>query len=1082
MARMNDKATMNQVDDGYPSGLKWDTAMAVAIGALACVLFWLTRSIGLAAGVPAYSVASALPGSASPMVLNPFWAALAAACGGDAGLLTGLNALFGGASAGVLAFVVSRVRYAVHDRHDEDEGRREHQARYLSGATAGLFLTLAVPTWVAATRTVPEMFHLFLLMAALWVFSEYQRAGSPKRLWALGALCGAGAAEFPTFWLLAPFLAVLVARAQLQRAEFRWKTMVATAAWAVLAAAAAYAWAGWRVAGMDILRLQGVDGFWSGLWWFAKLQGRWMFVATRGTGFLLSLSLTLLPWGILFLLRAKKPAWRYSAWVVVLRMLVLAACMCVAWDAPLTSWRFFGMGYLMVTPVAILAACTGYVAGEFWVMGQQREHRKAGVGQPLRTLLGWVGALMPVAVLAAGVWNWPVVDTRPGAVANAAVSDVAGRLGNADIVLSDGALDDLLAMETKRRGLDVLVVPLPATGTAAYRKWLEETRFTDTRSQSLLELGFGPFLQDFARSGGRDRLALLGGGDRFRDLGEPVPDGLLNRFAADAPYGEELTALVEGQRPFWKAAAAIGEGGGPEWAKKRRMRENPLEPFARYVRLSASKQANNAACALLDEGRREEGENVLLLAREIAPENRSVLLNLLMLAQGRGETNSVYRTEWDDFIAGNRDGRVLWELADRYGYIHNAGMLIRQGMMWAVSGKPRRAEAELRRSQGSGGKKEIDSSLKAFLGRMYLLNHDQERGEEYYQQVLAEKPGDPDAILALARLDIQRGDLDAAKEKFAQLEAAGVPAERLSFDRALLAAAGGDTRGALSRLAKLGHEQPGNVLIPALTAVLALEAGNAETADKAIDSMRRMSNKSLQLRLFLAHVLIMKRDWAGARGELEPLTRMNPGNAKIWEALLQVDHAERKRDQAEDHVRVLLTLEPENALGNLILASIQRDRGQLALAESSYRTALRSERRPDVLNDLADLLLHKGMAAVEPRNTEAALSEATALLDEALSLRPGYLTALATRAEVHLVRGNLDAAEADLQKVLAEVPDNTLAMFLSARLYAQRGNYAAARDLADTIDAHRDAMPPDMLEPFRAFQAELKKQAGERNP
>ena len=90
------------------------------------------------------------------------------------------------------------------------------------------------------------------------------------------------------------------------------------------------------------------------------------------------------------------------------------------------------------------------------------------------------------------------------------------------------------------------------------------------------------------------------------------------------------------------------------------------------------------------------------------------------------------------------------------------------------------------------------------------------------------------------------------------------------------------------------------------------------------------------------------------------------------------------------------------------------------------------------------------------------------------------MTALATRAEVNLVQGNLDAAETDLQKVLAEAPGNVLGMFLSARLYERRGNYAAALDLASTIESRRDAMPPEMLAEFRAFQAELKKRDGER--
>jgi len=1068
---MNDKETTNRVDDGYPAGLKHAAGWACVPAVLAGVAYGLTVGGGVAPGLPARAVASAFADGATPAVLDPAWTALAAALDGNAAALSWLSAACGVLCVWILSFVMTRVRYAVHDRHDADEGRREHQARVLSGLVAGLFLAFSVPTWVAATRSLPDMFHLLWLMLALLVFSEYQRAGGTWRLVLLGVAWGAGLAEFPTFWILLPFAAVMVVRAQLQRAEFSWRATLWAAAAVVAAGLAGYAWAGWRAGAIPILGLQGVSGFWSGLWCFLKQQGRWLFVATHGTGFLLSFSLTLLPWGILFLLRSKKPAWRHSAWVVALRLLVLAACMGALWGAPMTTWHFFGISYLMLTPAAILAGCLGYVAGDFWVTGQLREHRGAGVGQPLRSTLGIVGALLLPVVLAAGAWNWPVADARPGAVAVAAASDALDRLGGADTVIGDGALDDVMLLEARGREKDFFLVSAPMTPHAYYRKWLAETRFTDDRSRALLDLGFGPFLQDYLqRDGNASRTAMIGGGGLWADWGELVPDGLLVRFEGEQPAGDGLTALVESQKPFWKAAAA-DIGNLPAWAAKRRDRENPEMPFVRYVKMSASRQANNAAFLLLDEGREAEAEEILLLAREIAPDNPSVLLNLLTLANGRGETNSVYRAEWDEFMAGQRDDRVLWSLRDRFGYVHNAGMLIRQGMMWAVSGRPRQAEAELRRSRPGGPQGETGLALKAFLGRMYMFSNDPGRGEEFYREILAERPGDPDATFALAKLDIQRGHLAEAKEKLAALEAAGVEPGRLALERVLIQAAEGDVRGALDRLGRMRAERPDDVLPHAVAAVLAQDSGDAELFEKAVESLKRLPSKSLQLRLFLAQLMLERQDWAGARMELETLTRMNPANARVWEALVRADFAERKREQAEDHVRVLLTLEPENALGNLMLASFQRERGQLALAESSYRTALKSERRPATLNDLADLLLHKGRDGRHP----GALAEARALLDEAVSSQPDYLTAYATRAELNLETGDLDGAEADIQKVVSAASDSPLSMFLSARLYSERGNFAAARDLADSIEARRDAMPPETLEEFRAFQAELKR-------
>ncbi|MBR6021302.1 MAG: tetratricopeptide repeat protein, partial [Kiritimatiellae bacterium] len=648
----------------------------------------------------------------------------------------------------------------------------------------------------------------------------------------------------------------------------------------------------------------------------------------------------------------------------------------------------------------------------------------------------------------------------------------AGRLSAGDTVLGDGVLDDMLMLAAADREDGApLVVTAPATGTASYRKWLAECHFTDTRSQALLDLGFGPFFQDFVRDGGGlGRVALLGSGERFRDLGEPIPEGVMNRLAAENPSGEALTALAAGQRAFWEKAVEIAEGASGGWARQRG-RGNPARPFLEYVRFTASKQANNVAFLMLDEGRDAEAEELLLLARRIAPENPSVLLNLLTLARRRGETDTPYEAEWAEFMEDHRDDRALWALADRFGYVHNAGMLIRQGMMWAVSGRPRLAEAELRRSERKAGREAASPELRSFLGRMYMFSGDLEKGEEFYKDVLAERPDDLDAIHALAKLDIQRGETAAAAEKLARLEELGVPPERLAFERVLLQAADGDPRGALRMLAPIGRDQPDNLLVPVLTAFLAQETGNTELLDKTIEGLRRRPNKPMKLRLYVAQLLMDRQDWAGARSELEPLTRMNPGDAKVWELLLRTDYAERKRELAEDHVRVLLTLEPENALGNLMLASFQRERGQLALAESSYRTALKSERRPETLNDLADLLIRKG----KDGRHEAALAEAAALLDEALAVRPGHLAALATRAELRLMRGELDAAETDIQRLLAEAPEAPEALLFSARLYAARGNDAAARDLAASLEARRDSMHPDVLEQFKEFQAELKK-------
>lgn len=176
MEGMNAKTESAVVDNGYPEGLKWGWAVACALGALAGALYWITASWAGQPGMPSVELAGAMGWGFEANPLNPLWAALVRWGGGAAGWATGISAVSGALAVGLLSFLTMRVRHSVHDRHDEDEGRREHAARYAGGVTAGLFLAGSIPFWVASTRTVPEAFHLALLLAAGLIFSEYQRA------------------------------------------------------------------------------------------------------------------------------------------------------------------------------------------------------------------------------------------------------------------------------------------------------------------------------------------------------------------------------------------------------------------------------------------------------------------------------------------------------------------------------------------------------------------------------------------------------------------------------------------------------------------------------------------------------------------------------------------------------------------------------------------------------------------------------------------------------------------------------------------------------------------------------------------
>ncbi len=317
----------------------------------------------------------------------------------------------------------------------------------------------------------------------------------------------------------------------LQRAEFSWPVLLRTGL-CLLPGLLLYLLNGKTLWSDPTSPLRGFDSMWTVIWYIWRDQWHLIVNAPQTTGFLLVLMLTVVPWGMLFLMRSKRPAWRYSFWQVFLRLVVLAAAAGALFNVPLSPWNFFGMTYLMATPYLILAACAGYVVGEFWVMGQVREHRNAGVGQPLRSVLGYVGLLMPAAFIAAGFLNLPVADGRAGtgmeAIARQVVDDLHGR----DVLLSNGVLDDSIRLLARQRGLDLTVITWPQTAAAPYRQLLAKS-FPEPRQQSLLQVSFGAFSAGFPRPGLRaspDRRPGLGGslarirlsGARSHDLPQRV--------------------------------------------------------------------------------------------------------------------------------------------------------------------------------------------------------------------------------------------------------------------------------------------------------------------------------------------------------------------------------------------------------------------------------------------------------------------------------------------------------------------------------------------------------------------------------
>jgi predicted Zn-dependent protease len=316
----------------------------------------------------------------------------------------------------------------------------------------------------------------------------------------------------------------------------------------------------------------------------------------------------------------------------------------------------------------------------------------------------------------------------------------------------------------------------------------------------------------------------------------------------------------------------------------------------------------------------------------------------------------------------------------------------------------------------------------------------------------------------LAGIAIRIEDFEQAEEWLTKAEAAGLSSEQLRFERAAIAVLKGKVDDALANLKALVKTDKENVRAWALLAFLTDDGSDPKTYEHALKTLSNLRGTSPEVRLTLAELYMNKKRWSDARSELDQVLRMNPRKVLAWEKLVMVDFHERKRDLAEDHVRVLLTLAPENYTGNLMLGSFQYARGQLALAESSYRAALKTRREPEVLNDLAYIIMLKG----------GAMEEARSLINEGLALEPSHPILLSTRGEINLREGRLDEAEQDLQQALSAMPENPQAMLLTAQLYAARGLEADALKLAETLAERASELPTEQQDELQKLIKRLR--------
>ena len=1032
----------------------WHVGAAVFAGALA--IYAKTLSWGAFPGLPTHELLLHLKMEPQPATLDLLWGVAVRLCARMpwapvSAWMGALSALFGAVAAGLLGWCMARTGYEVPDDPTRKTLEREAQARRLSGLVAGLYLGLSVPFWVASTRSLPETFHAAWLMAGAALYVQYRESGKKRYLALMGLAFGAGAAEYATLLLLLPVAAALAVLESLNWPSKRpWAAPLAFFG-GLLPGLGTY------VGVAHLLHRHGQGELFATRWdALARIFGDQF--ASIGevrfsAGFLVVAFLAAVPWLTAYAFSTRSP-WHHEAGQILSRLAIMGGLLAALANVAFSPWNLMGMQYLAVAPYLMMGASMGYMAGEFWILGERRTGMNESIGQRfMHRLSGAFALALPAATLACGAFGLRAADGREGAAVNAAAAEILDGFEGPTMLFCGGVLDDSVRIAVGERRQPVAVVSLPRIQSRAYLKTLAEQIRSEALAGPLERGAVDEFLENLMMAkGGMEAVAVLDFPDRFREYGYMVPEGYAYRMVSKEPTAEELVRLAEAQRPFWGRMAELAEHR-PDAA-------NPAGIYQRGLCLMASRVANNLGTALAERGEMERADEAFAAALRTYPDNFSALLNRLAAAARRGTAEEA---ELEAAVAERLEEMrgEQWALCDQYGYLWDARQWLGRGWAWALSGTPSVEEAA--RLKPKPAVAQEGSEARTFAEKAYLEWGRPKPTAIQLRTRLAKNPRDARAMIELGRLAMLEADWDVAEAHFAQAQAAGFAESEVQFDRAMLGYLKGDRDKAIREIERLTRATPGDARGWAALA-LATEPDDPRNAG-ALRALRGCGAADASARLVLASIQMGRGQWEAAKGELETAIQLDSGMTLPWEMLMAVAREMADAQLIQTCAQALMVRDPTHYVRFQNLGLERYRAGNVEGAADAFREGVRRRRDPTLLNNLAHVLLQLGSDK----------EEVLALAEEALAREPGSPTILNTRAEVLMAMGRIDEARRDVLESLRRGGRNPDPLLDLLARYRGCGNGREAEALARVAEAMRGWM--DAAQARRLD--ELKKRMGE---
>jgi len=700
-------------------------------------------------------------------------------------------------------------------------------------------------------------------------------------------------------------------------------------------------------------------------------------------------------------------------------------------------------GQSPATPYVLAALTLGYLA--------------CYVG--LLTRRAWVGALpLLVVVLAAGYRNAPDCTTGGTAALRRCSEAVVASMGDRHWLITSGRLDNHLLLAAHDRGQNIRILNVVAARNPAMLRQYAEQLPEEVRPLAMI--GADAMLREWLQPerGAYRNVAVFG-----------VPYFLQSMQLAATPHH---TVLFAAHRPepvnkdtaraldaFWQdhRSALLPPANDTDDAAP-----THTDTLCRFVLRQGSMIANNTAVSLEDANQADAAFRAYQLARTIDDSNISALLNqVVMLDNGYASADAAdIRSRVKTLESEIKKGSIqVWRLSAHYGYVRHPESFRQMGWFWAMSGQPELAEASIRRAVTMSSDKQRHL-YRAQLAYFCAAHNKGKESAKIFQDMVKKNPADYRALLSLARLSLQDGDMQTAKQYADQAgKVQGVPHQLIAFEHALQASVLKQNDAARIILEELVAATPTYTPAWTLLGDLAILQNDGSSIRRCVEHLKTVPGAAFYVHTFEGRWAYREKKFIEAKRHLEAALLLKPGNLGVLQTLMQLTVLLEHRDAAKRYAQLFLKQRPTSSLASYVLGSIAAYEGHSSTAETMYRRSLRTQRSPAILNDLAWLLQSRGN-----------MEEAEQLAREAASIAPRNGPILDTLGIILLRAGKKQEAIQVMGKAIALQPGHAGVMLHMAELQIATGNKAEARDTLKAIVPKAYQLSVDEREELRRLQ------------